>query len=367
MTDIISTDIISITDEDVANASQTLEKYKQGKAHLEDRLIKDEQWYKLRHWEAIGKGEDDFRTPRVTSAWLFNTIISKHADAMDNFPIPEVLPRERSDEQTAKTLSDVLPVIMENNNFDDIYSLCWWDKLKQGTGVYGVFWNPEKENGLGDIEINQIDLLNIFWEPGISNIQDSRELFITKLVDRDIVKAQYPDVEGIEGDALDVKHYIYDDTVDTSDKCVVVDWYYKKNKKLQYCKFCNNKVLYATENDPEYRERGLYDHGMYPVVFDVLYPEKGTPVGFGFVSIAKNPQLYIDSLQSNLLETSMMGSKKRFFIGQGTNINETEFSDWNNPFIHVPSSVDDLHIKEFNITPPSPLYVDLMNQNKWKS
>ena len=350
-----------ITEEDVRKATETLQKYKQGKAQLENRIIADQQWYKMRHWDLL-KAEDDGRTPKATSAWLFNNIINKHADAMDNYPLPAILPREKSDEETARILSAVLPVILENNHFNDTYSLCWWDKLVQGMGGYGIFWNKNKENGLGDIDIRQLDMLNIFWEPGITHIQDSRELFITQLVDKDILKSEYPDLEGLEGNAIDVSHYIYDDTVDTTDKVVVVDWYYKKRNILHYCKFVNDKVLYASENDPKCRDTGLYEHGLYPIVIDVMYPEKGTPVGFGLVSIDKDPQLFVDSLASNLLESSMMGSKKRFIIGRNTSINEDEFCDWTKPFIHVDGAIDDQYIREFDLTPPSAIYTDLMNQ-----
>ena len=58
---------------------------------------------------------------------------------------------------------------------------------------------------------------------------------------------------------------------------------------LQYCKFTGETVLYATENDPELRERGWYDHGKYPFVFDVLFPEEGTPAGTG-MWICANPR-----------------------------------------------------------------------------
>ena len=61
-----------------------------------------------------------------------------------------------------------------------------------------------------------------------------------------------------------------------------------------------------------YRERGWYDDGMYPVVFDVLFPEKGTPVGFGYVAVCKDPQLYIDKLFGNILENAMQATKRRY-------------------------------------------------------
>ena len=55
----------------------------------------------------------------------------------------------------------------------------------------------------------------------------------------------------------------------------------------------NGNILEASE---DIGEDGIYDHGMYPFVFDVLYPDEDSPVGFGFVDIVKNPQLYIDKL-----------------------------------------------------------------------
>lgn len=365
----------TITDRDVERGIDLLTKYKDGKSNLENRIVNDELWWELRHWEGIGQskakrvdksGKEVTATPpepKPSSAWLFNTIQNKHADAMDNYPEPVVLPRERSDEQSAKTLSQILPVVQEYNHFEQVYSDNWWEKLKHGTAVYGIFWDPQKDNGLGDIEIRDIDLLKLFWEPGITDIQKSRNLFIVDLVDNDLLDSEYPQLKGKQkGKVVDVKEYIYDDNVDTSDKSVVVDWYYKVKTPdgrtaLHYIKFVGSTLLYASENDPEYRERGFYDHGMYPVVLDVMYPEKGTPIGFGYVAICKDPQLYIDKLSANILENAMMATKKRFFVSDTTAINEQEFLDWNRPLVHVNGPLDDGRIQEIVTQPLSDIYV----------
>ena len=365
----------TITDRDVERGIDLLTKYKDGKSNLENRIVNDELWWELRHWEGIGQskakrvdksGKEVTSTPpepKPSSAWLFNTIQNKHADAMDNYPEQVVLPRERSDEQSAKTLSQILPVVQEYNHFEQVYSDNWWEKLKHGTAVYGIFWDPQKDNGLGDIEIRDIDLLKLFWEPGITDIQKSRNLFIVDLVDNDLLDSEYPQLKGKQkGKVVDVKEYIYDDNVDTSDKSVVVDWYYKVKTPdgrtaLHYIKFVGSTLLYASENDPEYRERGFYDHGMYPVVLDVMYPEKGTPIGFGYVAICKDPQLYIDKLSANILENAMMATKKRFFVSDTTAINEQEFLDWNRPLVHVNGPLDDGRIQEIVTQPLSDIYV----------
>ena len=353
-----------IGEKEIAAAIDTLTRYKQGKANLEKRIVEDELWWELRHWEVIRRSRRDAAVhPDPSSAWLFNAILNKHADAMDNFPEPIVLPREMSDEASAKTLTSVLPVVLEYNEFEQVYSDDWWDKLKHGTAPYGVFWDPEAENGLGDIAVRDLDLLRLFWEPGITDIQDSRNLFIVDLVDEDLLEQRYPEHRGkLGGSVVDVKQYVYDDTVDVSHKSVVVDWYYKtKNAAgktiLHYAKFVGTTLLFASENDPQYRETGWYEHGMYPVVFDVMFPEKGTPVGFGYVAICKDPQLYIDKLFSNILETSMMGTRKRYFVSSNTGINEEEFLDWSKPLVHVEGELDDRRLQEIVTQPLSDIYV----------
>ena len=164
-------------------------------------------------------------------------------------------------------------------------------QLKNGTGVFGVFWNAEKENGLGDIEIRDVDMLNIFWEPGISDIQNSRNVFTIALVDTDILQEIYPDLRFRGDGALNTAEYIHDSAIDTSKKSIVVDWYYKKRAGtklvLHLIKFCEGNLLYASENE-EGMENGIYDHGKYPFVFDVLFPEKDSPAGFGYVDIMKD-------------------------------------------------------------------------------
>ena len=160
---------------------------------------------------------------------------------------------------------------------------------------------------------------------------------------------------------------MYDEDIDTSDKSVVVDWYYKtKNAAgrtiLNYAKFVGDKLLYASENTPEYRDNGYYEHGLYPVVFDCLFPEKGTPVGFGYVAICKDPQVYIDKLSANILETSMMNTRKRFFVSESTNINEAEFADWSKPFVHVNGELSDMRLQEIVCQPLGGIYLDVVNQ-----
>ena len=324
--------------EEIQKAQLTLNKYKEGKANLERRIVENEQWYKLRHWECMRKSSTQEVEP--TSAWLFNCIANKHADAMDNFPSPNILPREEGDKAEAEMLTSIIPVVLDQCEFEETYSDAWDYKLKAGTGVYGVFWDKSKLNGLGDIAINRVDLINLFWESGIRDIQKSRNLFHVELADNDLLLDEYPQLEGkLSNATMDISKYIYDDTVDTNGKSVVVDWYYKKFQNgrtvLHYCKYVNDVVLYATENDPELAERGWYDHGLYPFVFDPLFSVEGTPAGFGYIDIGKSAQEYIDRGNQAIMKNMLANAKPRHFISNSGSVNEEEYADTNKDFIHV--------------------------------
>lgn len=339
----------------IEKAAETLKKYKDGKKSLEDRIVEEERWWKLRHWEIIGKDDTKKERPQPTSAWMFNSIASKHADIMDNYPEPNVLPREQGDEESAKKISSILPVIYERNNYEETYSDAAWYKLKHGVVAKGVFWNTELEDGLGDIDTRFIDMLDIFWEPGITNIQSSRNLFIVSLKDNDLLAKEYPQLQNKNGGkVIDVKQYVYDDAVDVSDKSAVVDWYYKKRNAsgkvvLHFCKFVGSEVLFASENEPEYAENGFYNHGMYPVEFDVLFPEEGTPIGFGYISIMKSPQMYIDKLQQVILENTIKATKPRFFAKKNVGINLKEFQDDTKDIVFVEGDIDQERLKQIEV------------------
>lgn len=354
-----------ITDKHVQEADKILMKYKEGKANLEQRIVENEQWYKLRHWDCMEKKSKQQVQP--TSAWLFNCIANKHADAMDNFPSPNFLPREEKDKESAQMLTSIVPVVLDQCEFEQVYSDVWNYKLKSGTGVYGIFWDKEKHNGLGDISIVKCDLINLFWKSGISDIQKSPNLFHVELADNDTLLSAYPQLEGKLGGSSDknVKKYIYDDSVDTNNMSAVVDWYYKRMQNgrqvLHYCKYCNGVVLYASENDPNFAERGWYDHAMYPFVFDTLYSVEGTPAGFGYIDIGKSAQEYIDRGNQAVMKNMLANAKPRYFVRKDGSVNEEEYADTDKEFIHVDGNLgqDSIYPVAGNVL--NSIFVEVLN------
>ena len=360
----------AIGPEQLKKFTQVLQKYKAGKTQTESRIIASENWWKLRNTMEENKntniGSDG--SFMSVSGWLHNVIVSKHADAMESFPEPNILPREEGDKGEAQMLSDIVPCILEQNQFEETYSDAMWQKIKSGTGVYKVVWDAGKLNGLGDISVEQVNLLNIYWEPGITDIQRSRYVFHTELCDKDVLEEQFPQLEGkLKGKSFMSAKFLYDDHVDTENKHTVIEVYYHKyvngKNTLQYCKYVGDQVLYATENemqrpkkpmvDPEtgtafevdagfsMAEAGLYDHGKYPYVFDALFPIEGSPCGYGYVDICRNPQMEIDLLKTSFVKNAMVGATPRYFSRGDGSVNEDEFLDLSKAIVHVNNASDD--------------------------
>ena len=380
--------------EELRRANGILKKYKEGKARLEQRIIDNEQFWKLRHWEQMEKEGQGGNSgdPQPASGWLVNCLLSKHAAAMDCYPEPTVLPREPDDRLEAQRLSRILPVVLKKNQFKRTYSSAWWYKLKSGCAVYGVFWDGTKLGGLGDISVKRMDLLNLFWEPGVTDIQDSAHFFSTELVDNERLLADYPQLEGKLGrGGFTLSRYLYDDTVDTTGKSLVVDWYYhtavEGRRVLQYCKYVGETVLYATENDtvqptetrflgtdeegrpvmgqapcgPSMAQRGWYDHGKYPFVFDVLFPEEGTPCGYGYIDLCKSPQKQIDLMNQAILKNTLANATPRFFIRSDGAVNEDEYADWTRPFVHTNGNLGADSIAPIRAGSLDSVYVAILN------
>ena len=363
---------LPVDDKRLAEFTRILQKYKAGKNSVERRAIAAENWWKLRNSAEERREHRGAEGFQAVSGWLHNVIVSKHADAMDAYPEPNILPREPDDQQEARVLSRVLPVILEQNAFEKTYSDCMWQKLKTGTGVYRVGWDPEKSGGLGDIAIERVDLLNVFWEPGVREIQDSAYFFHTRLEENERLCAQYPQLTGkLRNQSFAATRFLYDDSVSTDGKSTVIDVYYKRRRDgrevLHYCKYVGDSLLFSTENEEARREaageeplcRGLYEHGRYPFVFDSLFPVEGSPCGYGFIDLCRNAQTQIDMLQTAFLRNTMVGAVPRYFQRTDGAVNEEEFLDLNRPIVHVSGNLGEDSLRMVEYRPLSGNYLEM--------
>lgn len=368
-----------ITSEIVKQAEARRQKYAKGKKSLDEKATANQKWWRGRHWSEIKKDNKSLEdAEKPTSAWLFNSIINKHADMMDNFPKPNVLPRSRDSQMDAEKLGKIVPVVLEQNGYQTTYSRKAYDYISDGTAITGVFWDNSKNDGMGDVAIRQIDIHNIFWKHGIEDIQESPEVFTVAAVDNDELVKMYPQMDGKVGNDKTTVKYEADDSTDDSSMSEVVDWYYKvveyedvvidesgttlprPKTILHYCKYCNGEVLYSSEN--EGLENGFYQHGKFPFVFQVMFPIKDYPAGFGYIDVMKEPQKYIDVLDQLLADNAFKVGTERYFVRRSLGLNVDDFADYSKPFVEFDGNLDDA-IKTIE-TPTIPAFVLQYQTNK---
>ena len=207
----------------------------------------------------------------------------------------------------------------------------------------------------------------LFWQPGITDIQASKNVFYTQNVDNDTLVAMYPELEGrLGGYEYRTDRYQNEESkVDDSKKTMVVDWYYKVNVNgrtlLHYAKFCNDVLLFSSENEPENYPNGWYAHGQYPFVFDVLFPVDGNIAGFGYIDVCRDPQKYIDLVGQAVTKSALIGATPRYFARGDGNINEDEFMDITKPIVHVEGNLDDMSIRQINTSGLDGMYLTFIN------
>lgn len=351
-------------DEQTKKALSDLKDYVDGKKMVDIKATENQQWWRLRHWSVIGgETNEAIRAGiEVGSAWAFNSLMNKHAAIMDSFPKPNILPRESDDEQEAKILTEVIPAILEQNDYEQIYRQGAWDFVIDGASIKGVFWDTSKHDGLGDIAITNVDVHNLFWKPGISDLQDSDKVFHITIEDIDVARAKWPKIADKIGpqDSGMITKYIHDDNIDTTHCCEVVDMYYKRTvlapvymdgvdaegnrtqvkvheipkTVLHLAIFVNEELAFCSENESGY-ENGFYEHGQFPFVIAKMFPVKDSPWGFGFLDIMKHPQKDIDKLDQAIIKNALMRAKPRYWARKNANISLDDFADWTNEIVEV--------------------------------
>lgn len=343
--------------------------YQEAKKKQDREAITNEKWFESKHWQYI-KGKQKELGHEPTTPFILNAVWNKHADAMDNYPEPVFLEREENDKAEADKLTKIMPLILEKNDFEKIYSDVWWQKLKQGTGVYYVGWDPSKESGLGDIVIQKIDLLRFFAQPHIDNVQDSKYIFVLSIVDTAALNRQYPGKE-IKSDAAssELQGYMENyQTTELEDKSLLIDCYERgRNERgkmvVHLTKFVGETLLYSTKSDDRFRDTGLYEHGLYPFVVDPFIPKESSLYGIGLIECAKSTQEYIDKLDYIIEHNALTSGKPRWLIKRSSGVRTEDITDLSKDAIECDSVVDDTAIRQIQAN-PIPAYIINHRQNK---
>lgn len=377
--DTVKEEPASVGQEELANWQETFKQYRTFKQTLDERIRREEKFLQLRQWEVYEEGEKydgmkeceiahEKRRIRPRTAYLFNSIANKTADLMDNAPETVVLPRERSDEQAARDLSSILPVVYRQNRSLEIYRERAWYFTAHGMMCTGVFWDQAADNGLGAITIRNIDLQRIYWEPLCTNLQDSKYIFVTSLEDTDELKNAYPQYADRigSGSQWEQVQYVHNQSADTSGKSMVVEVYYKKRgsdlrERMHYARYTGEVILYASENDPQYSD-GFYDDGKYPFVMRSLFPMGESLEGIGYIAVGADTQMMIDKMSQDLLENMDAAADERWFTKKDAGINAEQFLDRRRKIVEVDGNIAEERLQRIDTKTLDGMFVSLYDR-----
>lgn len=350
---------LPVDEKRISEWNAVLRSYKSARSTIEQKIKSNESFWRMRQWKegAFGAGG---RTVPAT-AWLFSCIQSKLADVMEAYPTVNFRPRQKDDEEEARRLSAIVPVIVAQNNFEQTYRNVSEYTLKNGVGVYHVRWDGSKHGGLGDIAIEEVNVLNIFWEPGITDLQRSAYVFTVELVEPEVIRQKYPNaVKGLRGRTVEPELFATDERLDAHGKSVVVDVYYKVNGVLHYCKYVDTTCLEATENEPEKYPNGLYNHGRYPFEVQQLYHIEQSLYGTGLVDIGADTQIQIDLMNEAIVENTLMGARPRYFSLTEGNVNEEDMLDWRRSVVRC-KSLSETNVRQIDSKALQGNYLEFLN------
>ena len=160
--------------------------YKSDREPLITRIRDNEAFYRKSYERLYSgiKSEMECDTP-----FIFAAIENGRADAIDNYPNANIIEREPEGTAIAELLSKVVEAQLEIADYKSVYKENIRNKLKYGTAVYGVFYDEAS----GNIDIRCIDILDVYVDMHIPDIEDSRFVFVNAAIENSTLMKRYPD------------------------------------------------------------------------------------------------------------------------------------------------------------------------------
>lgn len=323
----VQTPLISVPTQNFADAPQdevlkdVWSKFQMAKRY---RALYDHKWTKYFKYYS-GQQWDDF-VPQFRSRPVVNRTLAAVetilANLTDNRPKIVVLPRTPTDTRVADLLTKLLDYLWDRNRMNVRLTLAVKNMLIVGNGFLKVGWNPDADDGLGELEIYTVDPRHIFVAPYATEIDNADFIIHAQNMSYDSVRRMWPEqTEGLvagewipeltlqrqEGrdevlvspikttDGREV-HMMKTDLQATRQRGNVVTvlelWERMPDKSLRRTIVANNRLI----------ERGPspFNHDMYPFVHIPCYASTESFWAFGEIQVIEHLQELINKREGQI-------------------------------------------------------------------
>jgi len=263
---------------------------------------------------------------------LKSTFNNTVADQMDNMPEALMLPETKELEQVAEDLTDVVRFVLALNNYESLHRKRVEDCFATGTAVTQIAWDPDMDNGKGNVAIIRWPIESFLWDPTAANIQDSRAVFKVSWHPVSWYEEHYPEEsKGMRGDTIEYSDLGLPESQENAtsgdeDRVMLLEYWYRRYdaKTRRY----TINVAYLAGGKLLEDSKDVYKHGMYPFVLDVFTPIEGLPVGDGLVQELAPMMRYINRYASYIDMNLRMSSKGRLLVDKNAGIDKEALLDW---------------------------------------
>jgi hypothetical protein len=277
------------------------EDYRYARMAKEDQHAKwkkYEDYYKNDQWK--GKKVDPKRI-KPTINYAFSTVESLMPYLTANQPDPIVLPTHPDDEDTAADLTKIVKIILQKNGMDEALQLAERARLKFGTSIWKVFFDPTKYNGLGDIAFEVVDPMDFYIDPNcVRDLQTADYCMTVTRRSVSYLQNRYPDkANEIQADQDANSMFEYGDPdaqndVRATQATVIEYWTKRPEDGLVRIVVAGHTLLRFQPN--------FYQHGRYPFTVCRDYPLQKSFWGMGEIEQLESLQDILNKLLQIVVE-----------------------------------------------------------------
>lgn len=158
--------------------------YRKTKEDEDNGWVDAERFYEGQQWKHDKK--------RPVKNWCYTIVESEVPILTDSRPSTDIIPMELENSEDAKMLESAMHFVYDQQNLQLKVSQAVRSALKIGTGYLYVDFDPDMENGEGQILIKNMPWRHVFLDPSSSSIEESNYCILKVPTRLEEVKRRFP-------------------------------------------------------------------------------------------------------------------------------------------------------------------------------
>ncbi len=273
-----------------------------------DRIYRGDQWHQS--------------VPETKSTPVINLVMAMVQAVLpritDSYPKFLILPRRSAHgSDLAKNLTSIMEYLWYHNKMqEDKIGEASLHMLKYGTSIMKIIWNPDKWDGMGDVEYHVVHPMNFFPDPRaycisemdfcFTSVPKSLEYFIRRWPEKGALVVS--DNDWTETEALENR-----DSPSTEERATLKEYWFRDEHGnvcvMYYSGDVVLDILGGELDDTVDSIEPIYPHNEFPFAKFVDYPGDKEFWGFGEIELAYLMQELINSFESQIIDnTRLMGN-----------------------------------------------------------